>query len=80
MDLGVSTSWNYPRHGALAPAVREIADLGFSAVELRAPAAGAEERTTGGASGGPLVVADRAAIRSARCGSCERVHRAAHRR
>ena len=34
--LAVSTTWNYARHGALSPAVRELAALGFGAVELRA--------------------------------------------
>ena len=37
--IAVSTTWNYHRHGAIAPAVREIADLGFTAVEIRAKGA-----------------------------------------
>jgi sugar phosphate isomerase/epimerase len=37
--LSVSTTWNYARHGALRPAIAELADLGFEAVELRAKGA-----------------------------------------
>ncbi len=37
--IAISTTWNYHRHGAIAPAVREISDLGFTAVEIRAKGA-----------------------------------------
>jgi sugar phosphate isomerase/epimerase len=45
--IAVSTTWNFERHGALAPAIREIADLGFNAVELRAKGA-VPDREEGG--------------------------------
>ena len=34
--LSVSTTWNFERHGALAPAVSELQRMGFEGVELRA--------------------------------------------
>lgn len=34
--ISISTTWNYHRHGAIAPAAREISDLGFTGVEIRA--------------------------------------------
>ncbi|MHC4470429.1 MAG: sugar phosphate isomerase/epimerase family protein [Planctomycetota bacterium] len=45
--LAVSTTWNFERHGALAPAAREIADLGFAGVELRAQGS-VPDRVAGG--------------------------------
>ncbi len=45
--ISISTTWNYHRHGAIGPAVREIADLGFTGVEIRAKGPVPDHRTGG---------------------------------
>ncbi len=45
--LAVSTTWNHGRHAALCPAVRELAALGYEAVELRARGAAPDREEAG---------------------------------